>query len=141
MRHVLSILAGFAFLAGCTSLNGATAGDESMDGSMSMSATDSMSGMEGMSGMSGMPMGMVHVKVLDGAFNPQEVNATTDGGIHFTNEGSQRHTVTIVDSTGAIVLDVTLDAGQSVHFQPEAAGPYHAFDRMHDGMSAELHVH
>ena len=86
-----------------------------------------------------MPAGMAHVTVLDGHYEPTQVHATTDAGVHFTNEGDDRHTVTIVDDQGFTVLDVELAPGEATHFQPEAAGEYHAFCRFHDG-SADLHV-
>ena len=90
--------------------------------------------------MDGMPMGMTHVSVLDGRYDPSSINATQDGGVHFTNDGQQRHTVSIVDDSGAIIVDNDLEPGEALHFTPEHAGYYYVFCRLRSNMSANIHV-
>lgn len=132
---VLFVLAGL-LLAGCTSPREPMSDGPSGKGhDGTPEATDAMHDGHG----AGMSPGMAHVTVLDGHYEPAQVDATTEGGVHFTNEGDGRHTVTIVDDGGSVVWDVELESGEATHFQPEGAGQYHAFCRFHDG-AADIHV-
>ena len=135
---VISICLGLA-LAGCTTPSTAGADNETAHDHAHAEAAEGQDAMH--AGSHAMHMDMAHVKVFDGRYEPDQVNASTTGGIHFTNEGQVEHTVTIVDETARFVLDVTLKPGESTHFQPGVPGTYHAFCREHEGGgSADLHV-
>lgn len=83
---------------------------------------------------------MVKVEVKDGLFAPADGKAWMSQGIHFTNAGSQAHTVTIVDPAGSQVLDANLEPGKSYHFVPASPGHYSVHCRLHDGMTAAFDV-
>jgi plastocyanin len=87
-----------------------------------------------------MMQGMVHVKVIDGRFDPADVNASIDGGVHFTNDGTTNHSVTILDQALNVVVDKELAPGETLHFAPPRAGSFHVYCRLHQGMDADLHV-
>lgn len=129
---IVSLCIGLA-LAGCTAPSTAGSDNETRHGGHTgshMASHDQHSA----------HLGMAHVIVRDGSYDPAQVNASQDGGIHFTNDGQQTHTVTIVDERAQFVFDQAIEPGKAVHFQPPATGAYHAFCRLHDGMDADLQV-
>jgi plastocyanin len=144
MKHMARFVGWTAFfvsalalaLAGCASPEDPTvAGTDGSSTSSTSMGTGTMS-----DGMTGMAMGMTHVSVLDGRFEPKTINATREGGVHFTNDGQHRHTVSIVDDSGAIVVDQELESGEAFHFAPEHAGSYYVFCRLRSDMSANIRV-
>lgn len=67
-----------------------------------------------------------------------DADISVRNGAHFTNEDAATHTVTIFDDSGATLVDATLATGESWHFQPPHAGPYHVVCRFHSSMSADF---
>jgi plastocyanin len=82
------------------------------------------------------PANTVHL--VEFRFDPASLTVAHGQAVHFQNSGSVQHTVTIHDDAGDVLLDKTLQPGQSTDFTPSAAGSYHVFCQFHADRGMEM---